>query len=39
MIFEDKKKAHREKCLAYYHNNKEKGQTEICREQRENIRI
>ena len=24
MIFEDKKKAHREKCLAYYHNNKEK---------------
>ena len=24
MIFEDKKKAHREKCLAYYYNNKEK---------------
>ena len=24
MTIEDKKKAHRERCLAYYHNNKEK---------------
>jgi hypothetical protein len=34
MTFEDKKKAHREKCLAYYHNNKERSDRDMQRTER-----